>query len=47
MAKFLYFDRESLRKQLRNFNGDDNAREMKYYFYYGKQKKIAMEQIFI
>jgi len=38
MAKFLNFDRESLRKQLRNFNGDDNAREMVLFFLWEAEK---------
>jgi len=38
MAKFIFFDREFLRKQLRNSKGDDNARETKYFFLWEAEK---------
>jgi len=38
MAEFIYFDRELLRKQLRNLNGDDDAKETSF-FSMGSRKR--------
>jgi len=47
MAKFIFFDRKFLRKQLRNSKGDDNARETRYFFSMGSRKRSRWNKFYI